>query len=138
MSSLELVKFINASRKPGEGVLTHDNFLKKVSVVLGGDAVKFNGIYQDSMNRSRPCFRFPKREACLMAMSYSYELQAKVFDRMTALEEQEKAPALFVLPQSMPEALRLAAEQWERAGWIWLPSVLNVRPRRRHSAQSNR
>jgi hypothetical protein len=23
-----------------------------------------------------PCYRFPKREACLMAMSYSYEIQA--------------------------------------------------------------
>ncbi|WP_404798912.1 hypothetical protein [Acinetobacter thermotolerans] len=31
---------------------------------------------------------FQNREACLMAMSYSYELQAMVFDRMTEIEDQ--------------------------------------------------
>lgn len=46
--------------------------------------------------RQSPAYRFPKREACLMAMSYSYELQAKVFDRMTELEAASAAagPAL--------------------------------------------
>jgi hypothetical protein len=33
-------------------------------------------------------FVFPKREACLMAMSYSYELQAIIYDHMTAQEVQ--------------------------------------------------
>ena len=42
--------------------------------------------------RSRPIYIFPKREACLMAMSYSYELQAKVYDHMTALEERVRKP----------------------------------------------
>ncbi|HCR9934797.1 TPA: phage antirepressor KilAC domain-containing protein, partial [Acinetobacter baumannii] len=39
-----------------------------------------------------PCYQFEKREACLMAMSYSYDLQAIVFDRMTAMEEALKQP----------------------------------------------
>ena len=95
MTSLELVDFINASRASGEAILRHDDFLRKVLIVLGeGDARKFSDIYKDSMNRTRPLFVFPKREACLMAMSYSYELQARVFDRMTELEEKQKAPAL--------------------------------------------
>ncbi|TDB48265.1 hypothetical protein C5467_19435 [Photorhabdus khanii subsp. guanajuatensis] len=34
----------------------------------------------------RDIYRFPKRESCLMAMSYSYELQAQIFDHMTELE----------------------------------------------------
>lgn len=40
----------------------------------------------------------PKREACLMAMSYSYDIQAKVFDRMIA----EKSPTayLFVINEN--------------------------------------
>ena len=42
-----------------------------------------------------------------MAMSYSYELQAKVFDRMTALES---APAL---PVTYAEALRQLASEVE-------------------------
>ena len=48
---------------------------------------KMGQIQWDAGNgQMQPCYRFPKREACLMAMSYSYELQAKVFDHMTALE----------------------------------------------------
>ena len=87
MSSLELVDFINMSRKEGEAELQHKHFLEKVVKVLGEEiSRKFGSSYKDSMNRDKPCYNFPKREACLMAMSYSYELQAKVFDRMTALE----------------------------------------------------
>ena len=110
MTSLELVDFINNQRGEGEATLAHSDFLKKVLLVLGGDAGKFSAIYLDSMNREKPCYRFPKREACLLAMSYSYDLQAKVFDRMTALEAGQ-APAL---PQTFADALRLAADEHER------------------------
>lgn len=113
MSSLEMVEFINAQRKEGEAVLAHSDFLKKVPLVLGEkDAGNFSSIYKDSMNREKPCYRFPKREACLMAMSYSYELQAKVFDRMTELEQQNKPLAVpnFANPA---EAARAWADQYE-------------------------
>ena len=47
-----------------------------------------------------------------MAMSYSYELQAKVYDKMTELEQvQAQQPAI---PQTLPEALRLAADLAEQ------------------------
>ena len=89
MTSIELVEFINSQRGENEAILAHSDFLKKVLQVLGEkDAGNFSGIYKDSMNRKKPCYIFQKREACLMAMSYSYELQAKVYDRMTALEAQ--------------------------------------------------
>lgn len=91
MTSLELVDFINSQREEGEAVLDHADLMKKVSKVLKKDAGRFSDIYLDSMNRRQKCYRFPKREACLMAMSYSYDLQAKVFDRMTALEDSVKA-----------------------------------------------
>jgi hypothetical protein len=92
MSSLELVQFINSKRKTDEPVLTHKNFIAKVPRVLGADqSAKYSADYLDSRGRQQKCFVFPKREACLMAMSYSYELQALVFDRMTALEDQERA-----------------------------------------------
>lgn len=94
MTSLELVDFINSSRAPGEALLRHDSFMAKVPVVLGDDAPKFIGTQTYGNNNTRAIYVFPKREACLMAMSYSYELQALVFDRMTALEEQQKAASL--------------------------------------------
>lgn len=84
MTSLEMVEF-NSQRKDGEAELRHDHFMAKVPKVLGDQSPKFLGDYKDK-GRTYPCYYFPKREACLMAMSYSYELQAKVFDRMTALE----------------------------------------------------
>jgi len=87
MTSLELVDFINSVRGEGKAVLDHADFMKKVPKVLGEDAGKFSDIYRDSINRYQKSYRFPKRESCLMAMSYSYELQAAVFDHMTKLEE---------------------------------------------------
>lgn len=87
MTSLELVLYINNTRKEGESELRHDHFLAKVPKVLGELAApKFRGSYKGKDGTPRPMYRFPKREACLMAMSYSYELQAAVYDRMTALE----------------------------------------------------
>lgn len=98
MTSLELVDFINSQRKPCEAILRHDSFMAKVPKVLGeNNAQKLLDIYFDVRGREQRCYVFPKREACLMAMSYSYEIQAVVFDRMTALENQLIKPA-FTLP----------------------------------------
>ena len=104
MTSLELVEYINSTRKEDEAKLAHSDFLKKVPVVLGeAVAGNFSCYYKASNGKQNPMYRFPKREACLMAMSYSYELQAKVFDRMTALEEQQRA----IPPQQKARAARL-------------------------------
>jgi hypothetical protein len=88
MSSLELVEFINTQRGPNKVQLRHDHFMAKVPKVLGFHAPKFLGTQKYGNGNSREICVFPKREACLMAMSYSYELQGRVFDRMTALEAQ--------------------------------------------------
>ena len=113
MSSLEMVDYINSTRKEGEAELLHKNFLAKVPQVLGKEtSAKFLADLPDGYGRSRKGYRFPKREACLMAMSYSYELQAKVYDKMTELEQaQAQQPAI---PQTLPEALRLAADLAEQ------------------------
>lgn len=96
MHSVALVEFINSQREAGEAPLRHDHFMAKVPKVLGQEAApKFRDSYVGKDNTSRPCYRLPKREACLMAMSYSYELQAKVFDRMTALEQEVGASVQF-------------------------------------------
>ena len=92
MTSIELVSFINSERDDFESELMHSDFLKKVPLVLGAGAGKFSSTYQSLQNKSLPSYTFPKREACLMAMSYSYDLQAKVFDRMTALESKKSPP----------------------------------------------
>jgi hypothetical protein len=94
MSSLELVEFIKAHEDRDD--LTHANFMAKVPKVLGeGGLIQFKDTYIHPQNgQPYPMYRFPKREACLMAMSYSYELQAKVYDHMMALEAKLKAQTL--------------------------------------------
>lgn len=101
MSSLEMVDYINTERQAKaeeEGMsfpckkyrkLRHDSFMAKVPKVLGeNQSPKFFGDYIDGKGRAQSCYHFPKREACLMAMSYSYELQAKVYDYMEELDRQ--------------------------------------------------
>lgn len=92
MSSLELVEFVNSRRGPDEAELRHNNFMAKVPKVLGADAAKFLATQKYGNGNSRDIYNFPKREACLMAMSYSYELQAIVYDRMTAQEGPAQKP----------------------------------------------
>ena len=110
MLSIDMVDYINATRKYEAPKLAHSDFLKKVPKVLGEEAAgKFTASYRDSSGKANPCYSLPKREACLMAMSYSYELQADIFDRWQGLEVQQTPQ----VPQTMAQALRLAADQAE-------------------------
>ncbi|WP_337022535.1 MULTISPECIES: Rha family transcriptional regulator [unclassified Pantoea] len=99
MSSVEMVDYINFDRKSKAiaaglkfpckqfRILQHKSLMAKVPKVLGEiQSAKFFADYIDDLGRKQPCYNFAKREACLIAMSYSYELQAQVFDHMTALE----------------------------------------------------
>ena len=117
MTSLELVDYINSQRGEGESELRHDHFMAKVPKVLGeGGVPKFRDTYTNPQNGQQyAIYLFPKREACLMAMSYSYDLQAKVYDHMTALERQLATPALpdFTNPVA---AARAWADQYEKLG----------------------
>lgn len=121
MSSLEMVEYINSTRAEGEAKLAHSDFLKKVPMVLGEDAGKFSRIYQDSMNRSKPCYHLPKREACLMAMSYSYELQARVFDHMTALEAKLSTTTPTALPSPTTQARQIIEDDLHVASLFSVP-----------------
>lgn len=107
MTSLELVDYINSQRGPEESELRHRDFCAKVPKVLGEEMCeKFRASFKDAYGRDQPGYRFPKREACLMAMSYSYELQAKVYDYMTELEAAQAKPAEL----SRMDILKLAME----------------------------
>jgi len=136
MTSLELVNFINGHRKqqadaagvgfPSDGfaVLQHKHFLAKVPVVLGAEtSAKFSADLLDAYGRPRVAYCFPKREACLMAMSYSYELQAAVFDHMTALEAKLSQP---IAMPSYAESLRLLADQIEETARVTVERDLAV------------
>lgn len=115
MSSLEMVDYINANRKAkaeAEGFsfpckkyrkLSHKNFMPKVLKVLGETSAKFlaDDIYVagNGAQATRQIYNFHKREACLMAMSYDYELQAQIFDYMTELERNINGDLVYTIQQ---------------------------------------
>lgn len=132
MTSLEIVELINKERATlfanGEAKkfveLQHKHFLAKVVQTLGEEAAaKFSStaFYEvNNAQRERDIYIFPKREATLMAMSYSPKISAAVYDRMTALEvrvEELEKPAALALPNfSNPaEAARAWALQYEES-----------------------
>jgi hypothetical protein len=101
MTSLELVDFINSQRKEGEAELRHDNFMAKVPTVLGdGVSLKFRTPHVNLQNgQTYQIYRFPKREALLMAMSYGNDMMVKVFDQMTESQVQTQT-------QTQPQTLQ--------------------------------
>lgn len=118
MSSREMVDYINSIRDKTKplGLLTHENFVVKVKKVLPVTHNSFessvNYIGHQGSKRTRTLYNFPKREATLMAMSYSYELQAAVLDAWTAAEEKlAKLPMVeFDIPTTKSGALFLAGQ----------------------------
>ncbi len=107
-----MVAYINSTREPGQPEVRHDHFLAKVPTVLGFSASpKFLGQaivpISNGATRSTPVYNFPRREAMLMAMSYSYKLQATVFDAWEAAEAKlaAQAQAAKVAVLTPPEAL---------------------------------
>jgi len=82
MSSIQLAELCVGTEKSA-----HSNFVIKMKRVLGERGVlKFQDTYLSVQNKELVCYNLPEREACLMAMSYSYELQAYVYDSWKAEE----------------------------------------------------
>lgn len=101
MSSVEIVDVINQLRPTGKAEMMHNDFMKKVREHPGISAGNFSSTYLDRQGKERPCYYLPKREAELMVMSESLEVQTQVYDRLAELE----AAAVPKLPQSYAQAL---------------------------------
>ena len=91
----------------------HDHFMTKAQKVIGEQLPNFREMQKynkgNSSKGERAILMLPEREACLMAMSYSYELQAHVFDQWQA--EKNKTPAL---PSVKELALMVIAAEEEK------------------------
>ena len=86
--------------------------IKKMFDELNLDVSRFGGIYLDSYQRENPVFNLPKRECLILVSGYNVQLRAKIIDRWQALEAQQPA---FEIPQTLPDALMLAAQLAQEA-----------------------
>lgn len=127
LSSIEVVRLINEERlyeykSTGKEYkeLQHKNFLAKVNEVIGESlAAKFLATNTYSSGKGviqeRKIYNFPQREACLMLMSYSYKLQAKVYDAWVVAEKKVEQLTAPKLPANYIEALEsLVASEKEK------------------------
>lgn len=91
----------------------HDHVMvdiRKMLAELNLYAPDFSGTYKTSQGNEYNCFFLPKREALILVSGYRVELRAKIIDRLNELESQQSPR----LPQTLPEALRLAADLAEQ------------------------
>lgn len=92
----------------------HDNVMADIRKMLDDlkiQSPEFSGEQTFANNRKRNVFNLPKRECLILVSGYSIELRAKIIDRWQELENQQQVIAI---PQSLPEALRLAADLAEK------------------------
>lgn len=82
-----------------------ENTLSKAEI----DVSKFADSYIDTQNRWQKEYRLPKRECDLVVSGYSVKYRLAIIDRWQELEAKQQAPQ-FNIPQTLPEALRLAAD----------------------------
>ncbi|MGG2141240.1 Rha family transcriptional regulator [Symbiopectobacterium sp. RP] len=80
---------------------------RKMFEALNIQSEDFSADYKDSKGRTYQEFLLDKDLTMTLVMGYSIELRHKVAKRWRELEEHAKTPAI---PQTYPDALRLAAE----------------------------
>ena len=94
----------------------HKNVLADIRKMLEDldlSSAGFSAQYKDSTGRTLPCFNLPKRETLILVSGYSIPMRAKIIDRWEALEAKVGA-GWAAIPQTLPEALRLAADLAEQ------------------------
>lgn len=78
---------------------------------LNGDVSSFARIYLDSQNREQTEYYLDREHTDCLLSGYSVPLRMKVIRRWHELEQANAIPSI---PQSLPEALRLAADLAEQ------------------------
>lgn len=85
--------------------------IRSMLELLKKDASSFGGIYLDAYGREKPCFNLDAELTLTLVSGYDIPLRHRV---VTRLAELETKPAQHAVPQTLPEALRLAADLAEQ------------------------
>lgn len=96
----------------------HDNVMRDIKLMLdelGLAALSFEGCYKGNNGKSLPCYQLPRDLTMTLVTGYSIPLRKKVIDRLDELERRASGGNIhFIVPQTLPEALRLAADLAEK------------------------
>jgi len=87
----------------------HAHVMRDIRAILeeaGIGLSKFGSSYLNSQNKAQPCYLLPRRECDLVVSGYSVKYRLAIIDRWQELEGKQS----FQVPQTMGEALRLAAD----------------------------
>ena len=93
----------------------HRNVMRDTRAMLAelhgeGGMLSFEHTHRNPQNgQEYPIFLLPKRETLILVSGYNLQMRARIIDRWQELEAQPVA----AIPQTLPEALRLAAEAIE-------------------------
>lgn len=92
----------------------HDNVMADIRRMLVEiQSPEKSGDYQDGRGRTQPCLLLDKEETICLVSGYSAALRIRIIRRWQELEQQAHQPAMMI-PKTLPEALRLAAELAEQ------------------------
>ncbi|EFE7939921.1 phage regulatory protein/antirepressor Ant [Escherichia coli] len=91
----------------------HDNVMADIRNMfeqLNISSPEFLGDYRDDRGRSYPLYHLPKDLCLTLVSGYNVVLRKRIIDRWLELENGQQVS----VPQSLPEALRLAADLAEQ------------------------
>lgn len=110
VSTLDLLQWVNDARaRHGEPVLRRNVFHARVVDELEGDHYK-KIVVRNSNNTTTEAFELNQEQSMLVAMRESKGVRRIVIEKLKAMERSSQPQ----LPQSLPEALRLAADMAEK------------------------
>lgn len=111
MSSLELLALVNEVRAEfGESEVRHNDFVNRCRDELEGEFYETFVIKPDGPGRPSEAIGMTADQCKLVAMRESKGVRRRVLARLNELEAQQQIR----VPQTLPEALRLAAELAEQ------------------------
>jgi len=93
----------------------HSDVMRDIRVLLGNGIAERNfalSYYTSTQNKTQPMYNLTKKGCLILASGYDALLREKIINRWEELET-EKQQTNFAIPQTLAEALRLAADQAE-------------------------
>jgi phage regulator Rha-like protein len=119
-------------KKDHKHVLTD---IRKMLEELEIQPAGFSADYKDSMGRTYPCFRLPRRECDILISGYSIKYRAAIVDRWRELETQNARPEKSLLPGNYIEALEALVES-EKQKQIAIDTKAEIGTRREATAMN--